>query len=492
MIVRNWTARSRIAIFAIAGVVLLLVPGGAGAGNDPLEWHAPAAAAPFRKLLSNSEYERRSTTILKGLPQATVDAATRLPDHGLKLSGVFGAGALEAQGVTLADVIATADGEELWGRYSPPQETAVRVRYYSPRQSRFREVRAVTDLGLAFSVYRRPELALLRSKDRDSRWERDAFVGIAAAATDPDLAESAWNRALASGAPRSRLCLASGAQLALAQGRPQAALDFWYEAEHKNGPEPLDPLLAYRVMIANFKLEQARDLARKHPKLLPDVAEGLETLVTLHRARSQKERTVEAPNVRARGMYHRDARKDLVGLSPGAEDTFLQLLTKRDVYHTNPSSDHYTIVNLQLFRGLPDFELRLVLTMAPSDAQRAGFVKLARLDLRGVRTADNADHTETAHIGHVELEVPSGFSIRNCDPGDDVYFPDPMVVTDGKAKNSIRFVRVGDQLELFINERRVLYQPILADVVLHAIEFQIVGASTNVTEFALDELIPKL
>ena len=245
-------------------------------------------------------------------------------------------------------------------------------------------------------------------------------------------------------------------------------------------------------MIANFKLEQARDLARKHPKLLPNVAEGLETLVALHRARPAGERVAAAPSVRAPGMHHRDARKDLVGLTPAAEDTFLQLLTKRDVYHTDPASNRYSLVNFQLSRGLGDFEFRLVFTMVPTDRHRADFVKLARLDLGGGRAADEAGAAEDAPIGHVELEVPSGFSIRNSDPGDDVYFPDPMVVTDGKARNAIRFLHVGGQLEVFINERRVLYQPIQANVLLQRIEFQVVGVSIEVSEFGLDELIPRL
>ena len=51
--------------------------------------------------------------------------------------------------------------------------------------------------------------------------------------------------------------------------RPEAALDFWYEAEHNGGSEPLDPLLGYRVMIANHKLEQARDLAQA-PQAFPE------------------------------------------------------------------------------------------------------------------------------------------------------------------------------------------------------------------------------
>ena len=134
----------------------------------------------------------------------------------------------------------------------------------------------------------------------------------------------------------------------------------------------------------------------------------------------------------------------------------------------------------------------LALTLAPSDKRRAGFVKLARLDLSGARRTDEPDQAEAGLIGHVELEVPSGFSLRNCEPGDDVTFPDPLVHTDGKQRNVIRFLRVGGRMEAFINERRVLYQPILSDLLLEKIQFQVVGASIDVSEFTLNELIPRL
>jgi hypothetical protein len=483
---------SRVVFLVVASSLSSFVSGTVDAGEDPLEWRPPASKAQFRKLLSDADYERLSSPVASRLPQALKEAATPLPDHGLKISGVFAPGALEAQGVTLNDVIAAVDGEELWGRYRHSNERPIRARIYSVRQSRFRELQVATDLGLAFSIHRRPDLAYLRSKDRNSTWDRDTYVGLVAASSNPKLAETAWHRALTAGSPRKRLCMASGAQLALAQGHPEAALDFWYEAERNGGSEPLDPLLGYRVMIANYKMEQARDLARKHPKLLPNIAEGLETLVALHRARSSQERATPAPSVRARGMHHRDARGDLIGLSPAAEDPFLELLTNRDVFQTAPASNHFTLIDLQLPQGLSDFEFRLAMTLAPTDNRRADFVKLARLDLSGVRKTDDLDHAEATLIGHVELEVPSGFSLRSCEPGDDVYFPDPLVVADGKERNAIRFLRVGGQLEVFVNERRVLYQPVLSDVLLQNIHFQVVGASVDVNEFTLDELIPRL
>jgi hypothetical protein len=47
-------------------------------------------------------------------------------------------------------------------------------------------------------------------------------------------------------------------------------------------------------------------------------------------------------------------------------------------------------------------------------------------------------------------------------------------------------------LEVFVNERRALYQPILPDVTLRTIHFQVVGATTDDSEFTLDELVPPL
>ena len=309
-------------MFAVAWSLCTSASVRADVGDDPLEWRPPAAKAQFRKLLSDTDYERQSAPIASRLTQAMQEAATRIPDHGLKISGVMAPGALEAQGVTLNDVIAAVDGEDLWGRFSPTEEAPIRARVYSAKQGRFRELRVATDLGLAFSVYRRPELAYLRSKDRNTPGTATRML-----AWSPLRRTRSWQRPPGNAPwPRGHHATAfvwrPVPNWPLRQGHPEAALDFWYEAAHSKDPEPLDPLLAYRVMIANFKLEQARDLARKHPKLLPNVAEGLETLVALHRARPAAERVAAAPSVRARGMHRRDARKDLVGLSPAQKTRF--------------------------------------------------------------------------------------------------------------------------------------------------------------------------
>lgn len=211
-----------------------------------------------------------------------------------------------------------------------------------------------------------------------------------------------------------------------------------------------------------------------------------------NRSQTPGERSEPPPSVQARGRHHRDARPDLIGLSPLAENWFLTPLTNRDVFHSEVGSDRYDLVALQHPHRLGDFELRLVLTMAPADARRASFVKLARLIVGGARIGTHPDQPEAGLVGHVELEVPSGYMLRHCEPGGEITFPDPLVAADGKVRNSVRIVRVGGQIEIFVNERRVVYQPIPRDLKLQDIRFQIVGLSADVTEFALEELIPRL
>jgi len=460
--------------------------------TDPLEWRPPDSPPQFRNLLADTEYRRRAAPYLSRLPQAMKDASNQQPDHGLQLSGVMDFGPLGAKGVNTSDIIAKVDGKEVWGRWPIPRDEPAQLQIYYARRRKFGGIKLSTELDHLFSVYRRPELAYLRDKTRNVDYDRDVFVALTTAASAPDLAETAWHRATAAGFPRNRLCLASAGCLALAQGRSETALDFWNEADHFAGTEPLDPLLAFRVMIANYKLEKARDLATKYPEVFPGFSEGLALLIALHRDRPEKDRLLPPPAIRAKAMHRRDARGGLIGGNALAENRFLDRLIRREDFRVTPTSDRFSLVELASEQGLMNFDMRLDLTMAATDNRRAKFVKLARLLLIGSEKSDSSTEVESVVIGHVELEVPSGFSLTCFEPSTPIYFPDPLIVSDGTNQNSIRFLRVGGQLEVFVNERRILYQPIDPGVLLRGIHFQAVGTTVDVNRFALDELLPRL
>ncbi len=81
----------RVAI-VVAAWSIVWAGGTSIAGDDPFEWRPPARKPEFRKLLADAEYQRLAAPIRARLPQALKEAATRRPDHGLKVSGVFAPG----------------------------------------------------------------------------------------------------------------------------------------------------------------------------------------------------------------------------------------------------------------------------------------------------------------------------------------------------------------------------------------------------------------
>ena len=109
-------------------------------------------------------------------------------------------GALEAKGVTLNDVIVAVDGEDLWGVLA--------------RQKRHPFGLEFTRQGKAGSAssgsrptwdWRIRSIGGPSSPTCEARTETPAgtatrTVGLVAAASDPKLAETAWQRALAAGA----------------------------------------------------------------------------------------------------------------------------------------------------------------------------------------------------------------------------------------------------------------------------------------------------
>lgn len=459
---------------------------------DLLEWSVPKAPPQFRRVLDADAYKRRSAPLDGLLTKAKTLSRTKYPDHGLKIHGILAPTALEASGLTLDDIVMRADGKPLWGRLSDPRRGPTRVQFFSVRSNRVRDVRVAVALQRAFEIVRRPDLVYLRGKDQNPKWDRDVFIGLTTATTDPDLAETAWQRALASGYPRNRASLASGAALAMAQGRPETALDFWYEAEHAAESEPLDPLLAYRVAIANGKWERVKALASEHPEIFGGVAEEAATLIANYRAMPAKAREVPSPTVQVAGMHRHDVRNDLIGADNITENKFLDRVRRQEEFEETVSSGHFRMLDLTHIEGINDFDLKFRFTMVPTDAQRSRFVKLARLMLYGATRVDRDSPPEAMSLGQIELEMPSGFSLGLTGGEELVSLPDPQIHVDGKRPNSVRYVKVGGLLEVFINDRRILYRPVDPTFELHQIRFQSVGMTIEIDEFILAELIPRV
>ncbi|MHC5541728.1 hypothetical protein ACYOEI_26215, partial [Singulisphaera rosea] len=257
------------------------------------------------------------------------------------------------------------------------------------------------------------------------------------------------------------------------------------------GSEPLDPLLAYRVFLANGEWGRIKTLASENPRMLAGVTATADALIAIRQALPQKERDLPAPSVRLAAFHPQDARGDCFGADGHSENEFLDRLTRGEFVSLSTPTDHFVYLEIVHRPGLADFDFQLALTLKPTDDHRSNFVKLARLQLTGVVSTDDPKITIPTRLSQVEIEVPSGFAIANADAEPMIYLPDRQVIADGRRKNSVRFLRLGGFLEVFVNGRRAVYRPVDPTFRLHFIKLQTIGLTAEVDEFDLDDLILK-
>jgi len=303
---------------------------------DPLVWSQPAAPPAFRQVLHAAEYQPRFERALAELGDLKILAAVKGPPAGALVTSVKPGSAASQLGLQEGDTVVAIDGAQVWtagiwsDRQTGPHELTV-VNAAGERRS----VRSPGDLsGSDVKLQWRPEQLFLQGKQRDARWEREALVGIVKRASDPDLAETAWNRAVAAGYVPDYLSAYCGAEIAMSQGRPAAALDYaWFarQADESRG-ELVQPDILYRVAIANYKLQQAAEMVRQFPGLVVVDPQSLQSLIAIHRSRPAAERLRPPPSQMAVSMCRRDLTEQMTPASP---DTHVALV---DPFRNGPLS----------------------------------------------------------------------------------------------------------------------------------------------------------
>lgn len=493
-------AQSRFYFLLAATVriaVLVLIICGQAQALDPLERPAPQEFPAFRKLVEAKVYATRTSSILASMNEARSRAEAGWPRVGKEVLTVEPDSQAARLGLRPGDIVTQIDDIKLWSADAMPRsERQQQFEYFSPVTGETTTVSIEPGkLGLATTAYWRPEFSYLKGDTTNSKWDDAVYVGIVAAATDPDLAETAWSRAIEAGYVANADAAAAGAQIALSQGRVDVASDFAHFATNSDaGQEDVaHPLLLFRVATANYQLYEMLRIVVGTPQLTQIGAEELQSLIALHRRRPAEQRELPPPHVLAESMLREDLLPRLARQKTRVAGTMLPVLRRNETATLDATPGNYQEELLSALEPTPNVDVTFKYTWQPAPGDDGGFVKQFYAILQdGRRDADlppEAVHENAHLIGWSHAERMAG--LRFTSWGSTAFYVDPGIKNGPDVEHEVRLLRVGGQAELFVDGRRLMYIPVDDTASLVWLHLRSIGSKTVIRDFKIDELIEK-
>lgn len=468
--------------------------------RDPLAEIAAQEPPAFRKLLADEQYAARSAPALAELGDLAALRASGLPAIGAKAVRIEPGGLADQLGLAVGDILVQMDDKPVrWLEFGRDLRQPGTMTIYDVDRSALRTVRFQPGpTGVFFASYWRPELSYLARGAPSAELDRHAVLAIAERSRDPDLAETAWHHAVAGGYRPDFLSAQCGAEIALNQGRAEAAWHFAQAARRlARADDPVSPILLYQAALANFQLRSALDLTRQFPVTLRGKTETLTMLIEEFSAREDARRTLPPPSELARDMYRDDLRPRLAVSDPlRVEGLFLDVRGGEKA-RFRPQTDAYQQFVMSTPDAVSDFDFTVRLSLKVSDDQPGKFLKYVLLGAYAI-DAEEGGTLEPMSIesryGLLEFQIDgvdgslnwehSGLPTRFACPGG------PLKV-DGRHEHEFRFLGVAGRGEMFIDGRRLAYVPLPEPPRPMAFVVKAVGMSVDLHAVEVVELIEK-
>jgi hypothetical protein len=464
---------------------------------DPLKRPTPERMPEFRSVVSEADYSARAAKALEALAQAREQAAGHWPTAGVRLLKVEPNSPAASLGMKVGDVIVRFGDLKVWNPQIVPRfrHREFTCEFFSAESGQLRTVTIPPGaMGVQFGWYWRPELVYLRGKSTKPKWDEDVFVAITSASRDADLAETAWNRALAKGYSVDGHAAASGTEICLSQGRTELAWDFAYFASRadQDGEIEVHPVLLFRAAVANYQLNELRRIAVAHRQAVGLSPEEVQGLIDLHQGRSAAEREMAPPSEKAASMYRDNLIPRLMAVRPGPNQPDLgELLHKRSMTSA-ASIAHFQKDVFVPVEPTPNVDLSFRFTWQPEPGDAQGFLKQFTVNL--LMAPDFNPSSEEFDFRPFAVGWGMGeraLSLMLGPMATEVDYQDPGVQSGGDASHAIHIVKVGGQAEVFLDDRRLLYLPVEEDAAQAVLTLKSVGSKTVLTEFEFVELVEK-
>jgi hypothetical protein len=466
-------------------------------GTDPIDWTKPAQVPGFREQVTGDEFKRQFDKAAAQIDIGALEKSKRT-HAGSRIVMIKPDSQGEHLRLHLGDTIVSVNGKQSWDedldRRGEVQETMT----YLTKEGDIRNVEIEPGLlGVGCIFEWSPEMLYIRGDRRDSRWDKLVLVAILARNSNPDLAETALHQAVSAGYKPDLLTAGIAAEIALEQGRPEAAADFAYEAREADPtlPAQVYPQLLYRVAVANYKLDAAVHILSDYYGALPARAKTLNRLIAMHRARLDAERRVPPPSELVGKMRHVDLFPRMSATDPAMADWVKQVAAHGPPFDLIVPTAQYTAIGFQPKPAVRDVEVVARFTCRASDAADSEYGKILEIGLfQGAPAASDdlfsgGGNPPLLVAGISPKERNVNFS-HSGSPGTRIYYHDPLVRADGSQLIELRLLRIDGQAEMFINRRRVLYVPVDQKQENVGLLMKAVGVTAEVKEFHVDELVP--
>jgi hypothetical protein len=469
--------------------------------RDPLAEIAAKELPAFRKLLSDDTYVERSRQELAALGDLEELRSSAMPAFGAKVVRVDPGGAGERLGVAQGHILVRMNDKPVrWSEFGGNVRLPGTLEFYDLETKSLRKLRfGPGSMGLAFSPVWRPEFAYLHRGPRQAKLDEHVVVGIVMRSRDPDLAETAWHRAVAAGYRPDFLSAQCGAEIALNQGRSEDSWQFALAAQRASTSpdETVSPVVLYRAAMANFQLRAAREVARQYPRTINTATETLTRLIDEYEARSNAQRLLPPPSEMAQGMYRDDLTPRLaVGDRTRFEGLFMDLQNGETV-RLRPATDQYMQFVLFTPEAVGDFDFSVRLSLKVSDDREGRFPKFLQMGVfpGGPDDSDPSDRLTFGGLhGLLELQfngVEPLMAVQHSEEATRYSFTYQQLRMDGRHEHALRLVRVQGRGEMFLDGKRLAYVPLGLDPQPLAFVIKAVGMSVDLNSTEIVELVEK-
>jgi hypothetical protein len=372
------------------------------------------------------------------------------------------------------------------------------VQIYSPGTDQTRSVRVDADsFGVELATYWRPENLYLGTSRQGKQWDDLVLLAILARGEDPDLAETAFKQAIDAGYQPDVVSDQVGAEIALSQNRPGVAAEFaaFIDWNSKNPSDEIYPLLLYRIAMANFHWQRAKDImmsARDQFDSLSPI--GPVRLIEIHQSRPESVRTLPAPSERLQQMR----RIDLTDRIQGSNRLIIQH-RQRDMQQGKPlqfssPTAHFTSIAVETPEPIPNVEFSVRFSAKPTDELLDRYMKwfvvrvyvIAPPGETGKEIFFDPQLTMFAITERGDVRIGCGNTYS------ELYFSDPTVTSLSNREHEFRLLRFGGQLELFLNGHRILYAPVPEGPFPLQFEMTATGTTVDMQSVRLAEYVTPL